>query len=137
LCNRRIYAPWGTRIRLFARQFNHIVSDSTKGKKTREFSLERASHLPYLLPLLTSDSTRWHVSFEHHRRLGDVVSEGRMIGNIPGTVFVAVVEKLSNGNEIGLVTAYPADRSINKVRNNPIILDPNAYLNRKFNPKYR
>ena len=127
LCEQSISSPWGIPVRLFSRQFAHIVSDN-KGRDGRGvFSSERASYLSYLIPLLTENYTQWFIAYHHNRNKGNVVTKNRMIGNIPGTPFVLVLA--NNGKKfLEVITAYPANNSLNTIINATVIANPATYF---------
>ncbi len=127
LCSQVIVTAWREKVFIDPARFWHIVSTAVKGQKSRQFSQERASFLSFIEPVILGNSTNWHQAWTKGN-----CSANRMIGNIPGTNFVVIIQAPKyHGGLSTLVTAYPMKNPFSNTNSSPIILNPSKYFAKK------
>jgi hypothetical protein len=127
LCGQDIVTAWREKVFIDPARFWHIVSTAVKGQKSRQFSQERASFLSFIEPVILGNSTNWHQAWTKGN-----CSANRMIGNIPGTNFVVIIQAPKyHGGLSTLVTAYPMKNPFSNTNSSPIILNPSKYFAKK------
>jgi hypothetical protein len=142
LCQKSIKTSWGAEVNLTAHRkgsvieaFEHITYAKEGVMGAGGFSLFRATYLSWLELLLSSDSTTtsWYQAWTRGSYF-----RNRMVGNLAGTNVIAVIQAPKyQGADLSLVTFFPAEKSILKIKKAPIIPNPSGFFNQKIeNPCY-
>ena len=144
LCKLPLITSWADDVLLIppksnqGAQFKHITYQKPTWEESGQttvpteqeafFSTKRASHLPWIT-LISSSSLNWYNVLQNGGKDSNSIVTNRMMGHVPNTDFVMILEiPKSKDPEVTLVSAYPADKNIERFLEYPPIKNAFKYI---------